>query len=446
MPDKQAVLPVVAVVGRPNVGKSSLVNRILGSREAIVDAMPGVTRDRMGYRAQWRDREFEILDTGGLEPGAKDLEERVVEQAMIGVEAADLIVLVVDAAAGPVQDDHEVAEVLRRSNKPVAVAANKVDDPKDAPGASAFHRLGLGDVHPVSALHGTGSGDLLDAVIALLPEVGEAPSDDWAAVAVIGRPNVGKSSLLNALVGEYRSIVDPTPGTTRDPVDSVLEVEGRRFRLVDTAGMRRQVKIEDPVEYFSFLRSKRTLERVDAAVLVIDAVEGVTAHDQRLAEEVTEQGRACVVVMNKWDALPEDENDRMRLLDESERRLRFLDWAVRVRTSAITGRGVDKVVPAVTAAVTSHRVRLATPVVNRALRDAQEARSPARTHGKSVRILYGVQAGVAPPTFVLFSSGRPEDTYVRYLEKRLRAAEPRGFAGSPLRVKLRVRTRRKAEV
>jgi GTPase len=439
-------LPVVAVVGRPNVGKSSLVNRVLGRQEAIVEETPGVTRDRSGFSAEWSGTRFEIVDTGGLEPGPRGLEEHIVEQAQVAIQSADLIVLVVDAISGPIEDDALVAAELRRSGKPVLVAVNKVDDPRDEPAGAPFYGLGLGDPIPLSALHGRGSGDFLDAVVSRLPRQVQDVDQPWASMAIVGRPNVGKSSILNALVGEARAIVDPVAGTTRDPVDSHLRVateEGvRDLRIVDTAGMRRQVQIKDPIEYFSFLRSRRTLARVDLALLVIDASEGVTAHDQRIADEIVTHGRACVIAINKWDLAVPEETDRQRLERDLGHDLRFLDWATAVRTSATSGRGLDKLLPAIEGAVASHRRRLSTSVLNEVIASAQERRPHPRTRGRAIRVLYAVQARTGPPTILLFSNGSLQPEYVRFLDRRIRAFEP--FAGTPLKLEVKVRSRRTA--
>ncbi len=433
-------LPIVAVVGRPNVGKSSLVNRVIGRREAIVEETPGVTRDRRSFPAEWGSRTFEILDTGGLEPGAEGLDARVGEQARFSIEIADLVLLVVDAVVGPQEDDLSVADMLRKARKPTIVVANKVDSAADEAEVAAFHRLGLGEPAAVSALHGRGSGDLLDRVVALLPALEASPRPEWASVAIVGKPNVGKSSLLNALVGEERALVDPAPGTTRDPTDSWLGIdETRQIRVVDTAGMRRRTHIQDPIEYFSYLRSRRTLRRVDAAVLVIDAAQGVTALDQRLAEQVESEGLACVLVLNKWDLLT-DVDERRRTERSVVEGLRFVPWAPVVRTSAIHGRGVAKILPALKRAVDAHRKRLTTARVNSLLRDVQERQPHARTGGRPIRVLYGAQARVAPPTFVLFTTGPLEASYLRYLENRIREVEP--FEGSP--IKLEVRRRKRA--
>ncbi|MFN2525977.1 MAG: ribosome biogenesis GTPase Der [Actinomycetota bacterium] len=429
-------LPVVAVVGRPNVGKSSLVNRVLGRRAAIVEPTPGVTRDRRGFIAEWGGRRFEIFDTGGLEPGARGLEAQVRAQAEVAIASADLIVLVVDVQSGLMQDDHVVADSLRRSGKPVLLVANKVDDAREEPAAAEYHRLGLGEPQVVSALHGRGSGDLLDRLLAVLPRARAAERTEWVAAAIVGRPNVGKSSLLNALLGTARAIVDERPGTTRDPVDSYLALSDERVvRILDTAGMRREVQIKDPIEYFGWLRSRDTLRRADIAILVIDVSEGITSHDQRIAQEVVEHGRACVVALNKWDLAPSEETDRSRLERALGSQLRFLAWAETFRVSALTKRGIDRLPPAVVTAVESHRRRLPTSLVNRVIADAQEERPHPRLRGKSVRIRYAVQASTGPPRFILFCSARLEPTYLRYIERRIRSVEP--FTGSPLSLEVR---------
>lgn len=437
-------VPVVAVVGRPNVGKSSLVNRVLGRREAIVEATPGVTRDRNAFVAKWRSRDFEIVDTGGLEVGMKGLEARAAEQAKLAIEYADVIMFVVDAQGGLLNDDLLVAEVLRRAAKPVLVVANKVDDSSHEPDAAEFFKLGLGEPVPVSALHGRNSGDLLDILIERLPETDSAAGGDWAAMAIVGRPNVGKSSLLNALAGEERALVDPAPGTTRDPVDTRLALDdGRTLRVVDTAGMRRRVAIKDPLEYFSFLRSRKTLTRVDAVILVVDVSEGATGSDQRIAEEVLTAGRACVVALNKWDLATDEPTDRVRLESALEEQLRFLGWATKLRTSAVTGRGVDRLLPAVAGAIESHRRRVTTAELNRVLGDAQAERPHPRVRGRSARILYGVQTGASPPTFLLFTTQRLERSYLRFLEHKLRAAFD--LEGTPVRIDVKLRSRRELD-
>lgn len=442
----EVAVPVVAVVGRPNVGKSSLVNRLLGRREAIVEETPGVTRDRRSFVAEWQGRAFEIVDTGGLEPGAQGMDARIAEQAQVAMEAADLILLVVDGTAGVTQDDLEVAVQLRRGHKPVQLVVNKIDSAADSILIHDFYGLGLGEGIGVSALHGTGSGDLLERLVAIIPEARSEPDGSWASIAIVGRPNVGKSSILNTLLGETRSIVDSTPGTTRDPIDSFIEgSDGRVIRIIDTAGMRRQVQIQDPIEYFSFLRSRGTLKRVDAALLVVDSHEGVTGSDQRIASEILDAGRACVVALNKWDLLRgQEESDRARVERDLATKLRFLPWANFARTSAVSHRGVDKLLPLLETSIESHRTRLVTSLVNRLIKDTQSRRPHPRSGGRAIRILYAAQVSTAPPRFLLFTNGRLESSYLRYLENRFRDEYP--FTGSPLKFEYRVRSRTQEEL
>lgn len=438
--DRSPGSPVVAVVGRPNVGKSSLVNRILGRRAAIVQETPGVTRDRRTFEAEWDGKRFELIDTGGIEPAGTGLDQMVTEQAQIAMEAADLILFVVDGVTGPVQTDLDVAHQLRRSKAPVIAVVNKVDRPRDPTAAAEFYSLGLGEPLTISALHGHGSGDLLDRVASLLPAVETPASEAWASLAIVGRPNVGKSSIANSLLGEERSIVDAGPGTTRDPIETMLSLpDGRSLELVDTAGMRKQVRITDPIEYFSWLRSRGTLGKVDAALLVVDASDGVTGSDQRLARHVFETGRACVVALNKWDLVRSEGADRDRFERSLTTALRFLPWATVRRTSAKTRRGVDRLLGDVDQAIQAHRTRIPTSALNATIADAQAQTPHPRSRGRAIRVLYAVQPRVSPPTILLFCNGRLEESYLRYLEHRLRDAYP--LPGTPLKLQTRVKSR-----
>ncbi|MEA2476434.1 MAG: GTPase, partial [Actinomycetota bacterium] len=388
-------LPIVAVVGRPNVGKSTLVNRLIQSREAIVEEQPGVTRDRRHFSTEWRGRTFEVVDTGGFELHAAGLSALVTEQAQIAVDIASEVLFVVDGQVGPTSDDLEVAALLRRAHKDVAVVVNKIDAPKGPQDVADFYSLGLGEPIGVSALHGTGSGDLLDRIVALLPEQESVlRPGEWASVALVGRPNVGKSSLLNHLVGHQRALVDSAPGTTRDPVDDVISLDdGRLLRVIDTAGLRRQVKLEDPIEYFGWLRSRKILTRADAAVLVTDVTAGITSFEQRIAQEIVESGKACVIAFNKWDLIEGDDEGRERFEKDAARKLRFLSWASELRVSAKTGRGVHRLRPALVAAIDSHRSRIATSQLNRVIADAQDAAPHPRSGGRARRVRYAAQVG-----------------------------------------------------
>ncbi|MDR2986804.1 MAG: ribosome biogenesis GTPase Der, partial [Nocardiopsaceae bacterium] len=424
--------PVLAVVGRPNVGKSTLVNRILGSRQAVVEDTPGVTRDRVAYDAIWRGRAFTIVDTGGWEPateGSPVLAARVAAQARVAVDAADAVLFVTDAVVGVTDADAAVASVLRRSRKPVVLAANKVDD---APAEASVHSLwslGLGEPVAVSALHGRGSGDLLDAVLGALPE---APEDRDPAeagprrVALIGRPNVGKSSLLNKLAGHDRVLVDAVAGTTRDPVDELIDLGGKTWRFVDTAGIRRRVRETQGADYFAALRTERALDRAEVAVVLIDASEPLAEQDLRIISMVIEAGRALVIAYNKWDLVDED---RRHFLDrEIDRQLYTARWAPRVNISASTGWHVDRLVPALETAIAGWETRVPTGRLNGWLSALIAATPPPARGGKQPKIMFATQAGTRPPHFVLFTSGFLQAGYRRFIERRLR--EEFGFQGT----------------
>jgi GTP-binding protein len=435
-------LPVLAVVGRPNVGKSTLVNRILGRREAVVQDVPGVTRDRVAYDAQWSGRRFTVVDTGGWEPDAKGFQARVAAQADQAMRTADAVLLVVDASVGATATDEAVARLLRRGGKPVVLAANKVDDERAEPEAASLWSLGLGEPRVVSALHGRGAGDLLDAILEALPE---APPDRDDAeggprrVALIGRPNVGKSSLLNRLTGEDRAVVDPVAGTTIDPVDSLVEIGEETWRFVDTAGLRRRVAHASGAEYYASLRTAAAIEAAEVAVVLLDASEPISEQDQRVIAAVIEAGRALVIAFNKWDLV--DEDRRLRLDKEIDRELLRVRWAPRVNVSAETGRGVEKLAPALRTALESWERRVPTGRLNSWLGELIAATPPPVRGGKQPRVLFATQAGTRPPRFVLFTTGFLEPAYRRFVERRLR--EDFGFPGSPVEVAVRVRERRK---
>jgi GTPase len=432
--------PVVAVVGRPNVGKSTLVNRILGSRQAVVEDVPGVTRDRVAYDANWRGRTFTLLDTGGWEARARGLAAQVAEQARIAVEMADAVLFVVDARVGATDEDEAVANVLRRSGKPVVLAANKVDDARSEADAASLWSLGLGEPVAVSALHGRGSGDLLDLVLDALPE---APAEQLAAagprrVALLGRPNVGKSSLLNKLAGEQRALVDSVAGTTRDPVDELIELGGTTWRFVDTAGIRRRFRESQGADYYAALRTAGALDRAEVAVVLIDASQPLTEQDLRIISMVIEAGRALVIAYNKWDLT--DEERRHYLEREIDRQLYGARWAPRVNISARTGRHVERLVPAIEQALASWERRVSTGQLNAWLNQLVAATPPPMRGGRQPKILFATQAGIRPPHFVLFTTGFLEASYRRFIERRLR--EDFGFEGTPVKLSMRLREKR----
>ncbi len=431
-------VPVLAVVGRPNVGKSTLVNRMIGRREAVVQDVPGVTRDRVSYDATWNGRAFTVVDTGGWDPDARGLAERIAAQAEVAVTVADAVLFVVDATVGITDADEAVVKILRKSGKPVVLAANKVDDQRAEAEAHALWNLGLGEPFPVSALHGRGSGDMLDAILAALPE--PPPETDEVLggprrVAIVGKPNVGKSSLLNKLAKEDRVVVDDAAGTTVDPVDELVQLGGRTWRFIDTAGIRKRVKEASGHEYYASLRTAGAIERAEVCVMVVDGSQPISEQDLRIITQVAEAGRALVIAFNKWDLV--DEERRYYLDREIERDLVRVPWAPRVNITARTGWHVDKLVPALDAALEGWGTRIGTGALNSFLgRLVAEHPHPVRG-GKQPKVLFGTQVSTEPPTFVLFTSGTLEAGYLRYIERRLR--EEFGFVGSPIHLEQRPR-------
>ncbi len=435
------IVPVVAVVGRPNVGKSTLVNRILGRREAVVQDVPGVTRDRVAYDALWNGRRFTLVDTGGWEPDARGLQAMVSAQAERAVATADLVLFVIDGRTGATDTDLTVARTLRRGGRPVVLAVTKVDDERLEADAAELWSLGLGEPHPVSGLHGRGSGDLLDIMLDRLPD---APPDvdtegGPRRVALVGRPNVGKSSLLNRLTGEDRSVVDAVAGTTIDPVDSLVELGGQTWQFVDTAGLRRRVHQASGMEYYASLRTAAAIEAAEVAIVLLDAGERLSEQDQRVIAEVVDAGRALVLAFNKWDLV--DEDRREDLGREVSRDLARVAWAPRVNVSARTGRAVDRLAGALRTSLTSWDTRIPTGPLNAWLSDVLAQTPPPARGGKAPRVLFATQADTRPPRFVLFTTAFLEAGYRRFLERRLR--EDFEFSGTPIEISVKVREKRK---
>ena len=427
--------PQVVIVGRPNVGKSSLVNRLAGKRVAVVEEHRGVTRDRKAVEVEWRGVTFDVVDTGGWLEAGDTLEEKVSKQAEAALAAADLVLLVVDVTTGMVDEDTHAARWALRSGRPVMLVVNKVDDSVHEAASWEFLSLGTGDPHTVSAQHGRGAGDLLDRIVDHLGEVetieaiAEADDDGALRVAIVGRPNVGKSTLFNKLIGEERSVVHDMPGTTRDAIDTVIETEVGLIRFIDTAGMRRRAKTEAGLETYAVLRSLDALDRADIAILVIDATVGATGQDQRLAERISAAGCPSLVVLNKWELVPVEERDAV--LATVGEKLAFLGDAPVMKTTATSGKGVHRILPALSVAAADYGKRVPTGALNRAIRDLQ-IKQPAPT-GK---IRYAVQGATEPPTFTLFVAGRLPSTYMRYVERSLR--ERFELGSSPIRVRVRV--------
>jgi GTP-binding protein len=435
-------LPVLAIVGRPNVGKSALVNRIIGRREAVVEDTPGVTRDRVNYKGEWNERHFTIVDTGGWEPDAKGINASVAAQAEIAVDLADAVLFVVDATVGATSTDEHVVRMLRGTKKPVILVANKVDDVRQEADAAALWSLGLGEPWPVSAVHGRGVADLLDKVMTVLPEISAVAKEEVGGprrVAILGRPNVGKSSLLNKTAGEERVVVNELAGTTRDPVDEQVEIAGKFWRFVDTAGIRRRVHLSQGADFYATLRTSAALEKAEVAVVLIDVTETISVQDLKIIDLVLESGRALVIAYNKWDLL--DEERRRYLEKEIEQDLSHVSWAPRVNISAKTGRHMEKLVPALELALESWDTRIPTGKFNALLAELTAEHPHPVRGGKQPRILFGTQAASRPPTFVLFTTGFLDPQYRRFITRRLR--EIFGFEGSPINVNMRVREKRK---
>ncbi|MYS11180.1 ribosome biogenesis GTPase Der [Streptomyces sp. SID6041] len=435
-------LPVLAVVGRPNVGKSTLVNRIIGRREAVVEDKPGVTRDRVTYEAEWAGRRFKVVDTGGWEQDVLGIDASVAAQAEFAIEAADACLFVVDATVGATDTDEAVVKLLRRAGKPVVLAANKVDGQSGEADAATLWSLGLGEPFPVSSLHGRGTGDLLDEVLKKLPEAPEQRFGNVVGgprrIALIGRPNVGKSSLLNKVANEDRVVVNELAGTTRDPVDELIELGGVTWKFVDTAGIRKKVHLQEGADYYASLRTAAAVEKAEVAVILIDTTDNISVQDQRIITMAVESGRAIVIAYNKWDEL--DEERRYYLEREIETEMQQVAWAPRVNVSAKTGRHMEKLVPAIETALAGWETRVPTGRLNAFLGEIVAAHPHPIRGGKQPRILFGTQAGTKPPRFVLFASGFLEAGYRRFIERRLR--EEFGFEGTPIHISVRVREKR----
>jgi len=431
-------LPTVAVIGRPNVGKSTLVNRMIGRREAIVEDTPGVTRDRVKYEAEWNGRRFFLIDTGGWEVKPEGIAEKITAGAEAAINESDLVMVVVDAQVGSLDEDQSLVDLLRKSGKKVILVANKIDNAEDESDGYSLWNLGLGEPYFVSALHGRGSGDLLDLLISQLPEVGSAQVDDgFRRVALLGRPNVGKSSLLNVLAGAPRVLVDDAEGTTRDAVDELIEFGGSTWRFIDTAGIRRRAHQASGTDYYASLRTSIALERAEVALVILDASKILTEQDIRIVSMADEAGKAVVIVMNKWDLV--DEERQVELSKEIERQLERYPWAQRVNLSAKTGWHRDRLAPALRTALTNWEKRIPTAKLNAFLGELVAANPPPVRGGKQPKIKFATQAGTCPPKFVVFASGFLESAYRRYIERRLR--EVFGFDGTPIEVAVKLKER-----
>ncbi len=431
-------LPTVVVIGRPNVGKSTLVNRIIGSREAIIEDKPGVTRDRVRYEAEWNGKRFIIVDTGGWEPSGEGITMKIAAAAESAIADADLILFVIDGKVGTQSEDEALVSLLRKSQKKIMLIANKIDSERDELDAHSLWNIGLGEPYFVSAAHGRGSGDLLDLIVANLPEVGQSlVNDSNRRIAIVGRPNVGKSSLLNSFAGEVRSLVDDAEGTTRDPIDELITIDGRTWRFIDTAGIRKRANQTEGVDYYAAIRTERAIDNTEVAIVVLDASKTITEQDLRIISLVEDAGKALVIGMNKWDLV--DEERRLQLDKEMDRNLDQVEWAERVNISAKTGWHRDRLMPAVIRALRSWEFRIPTGKLNSFLGQLVGANPPPVRGGRQPKILFATQAGIEPPTFIVFATDFIEPSYRRFIERRLR--EEFGFTGTPIRVSVRIRER-----
>ena len=441
-------LPIVAIIGRPNVGKSTLVNRLGDTNDAIVHDVPGITRDRTYRNAFWQDREFQIVDTGGLIfDDETEFLPLIREQAMAALAEASAAIFVVDGQMGLTGGDEAIAQWLRQQKAPVILAVNKCESVTEGMALAAqFWQLGLGEPYAVSGIHGSGTGDLLDELIKYLPPMEEIPESNETKVAIVGRPNVGKSSLLNAFLGENRAIVSPISGTTRDAIDTVVERNGKTYRLIDTAGIRKKKNVEYGAEFFGINRAFKAIRRADVVLLVIDALDGVTEQDQKLADRIIEEGRACIIVVNKWDAVEKDSHTIYSYETTVKSKLYFVDWAETIFVSAVTGQRVEKIVDLVETAAAAHKRRVTTSVINEVLEEAIKWHSPPTTRqGKQGKIYYGTQVSSEPPTIALFVNDpqRFHENYRRYIESQFR--QQLGFKGTPIRLLWRGKKAREVE-
>lgn len=451
--------PIVALVGRPNVGKSTLFNRLCGEMSAIVDDTPGTTRDRLFGEGEWSGTVFDVVDTGGIDPsansrktplstGSADFIAEIRSQALIAISEADIVLFLVDAISGVTPADIEVAQILRQSQKvidgisspPILLVVNKADSARQRNTVMEFYELGMGEPHAISAVHGTGTGDLLDVLIAALPERQPEVEDDSVKIAIVGKPNVGKSSLLNCLTGEERAIVSPIAGTTRDAVDTKIEYEGIPVTLIDTAGIRRRGKVEPGVEKYSVVRSMRAIERCDVAILMIDAVDGISAQDAHIAGYVKDEWKSCVVVVNKWDAVEKDTYTMQTFTEKIRNELNFVDYVPILFISAKTGQRVEQVMPMALLVQEERLAHVKTGPLNRILQKAQDIHSPTSKTGTSIKLYYGTQVRTDPPTFMIYCNNPKlaHFTYMRFLENQIRAEYP--FTGTPIRIVLKPRS------